>query len=239
MPITPPYDVIYPVKMVGRNYELMFSLRSLKNLPHGQVVLSGHAPPWAKNTINLTRKRNGLEDSKENCRLNLKLACQNNNLTDKVILMNDDFFIIKSISEMPMLHRGPLEEIIKSYRDRGLNSEYINGMQSTLDLLRRMGYPNPLSYEIHVPMVIDRKNFLKALAISKKIDGFGKRTIYGNMFNVEGKKAHDVKITLKNRAWNKEGRFISTDSDSFAIIFQRYFKNKLFKQESPYEYHKI
>lgn len=238
MPITTAYDVVYPVKMVGRNYELMFSLRSLKNIPHGRVVLSGHIPPWAKNTINLPRHPKSIEDSKEGSRRNLQTACKWEGLTDKFILMNDDFFIMRPLDKIPMLHRGPLEEIIASYRDRGINTSYVDGMEATLKLLKGMGITNPLSYEIHVPMIVDKKNFLRALAISKKINGFGKRTIYGNLYKVGGNKAHDVKITLKNRAWNKQGRYISTDSDSFAIIFQRHFK-KIFKEISIYEHHKI
>ena len=47
-------DIYYPViKSVNDNAELRFSLRSLKNIEHGNVYIVGYKPLWVKNVIHL------------------------------------------------------------------------------------------------------------------------------------------------------------------------------------------
>lgn len=42
------YDIVYFVKESAKNEELRYSLRSLKNFPHGRVWFYGYCPSFLK-----------------------------------------------------------------------------------------------------------------------------------------------------------------------------------------------
>lgn len=208
--VTP--DVIYPVR-AGVGEYLRYSLRSLANTPHGEVVLSGFAPSWSTcRQLKGTRDYNSFIDSSNN----VMRAMQDESLSDDVIWMMDDVYILRPMEEIPVLHRGELERVIKSY-GAGARSRYLMNMQRTLDLLRELGISDPLCYELHVPLVVNRhayQQMREVLPASGKLWEFSRRTLYGNLNNIGGEKSQDVKVTSKNKHV-PSGRFVSSSATSW------------------------
>ncbi|MES2630541.1 MAG: hypothetical protein V4611_01150 [Patescibacteria group bacterium] len=187
-------DVVYVVKYDPENNseELRYSLRSLKNLPHGNVVIVGEKPDWVTNVTYIPVAQT--KTKRENVTMNLLAAINSELVSDDFMLMNDDFFIMKELSEMPILNFGPLADVIAYYNHRyPEGSEYISNMTKLYNLLIERGNERPMSYELHTPMILNKKN-VQSLYTEPKEPFYQFRTYYGNFFNIGGTSVRDVKV---------------------------------------------
>ncbi|MGJ3558831.1 hypothetical protein ACR6C2_07580 [Streptomyces sp. INA 01156] len=62
-------------------------------------------------------------------------------------------------------------------------------MQETRDLLVDQGCPDPLSYELHVPLPVEKTPMLHALDTGRHLDVLHKRTAYGNLAEIGGSRS--------------------------------------------------
>lgn len=209
-------DVVYVVRPGDNNEELRYSLRSLANLPHDRVFIVGHTPPWVRNVTSLQTIQAGTKYA--NSTRNVLTACGTDEVSDPFVLMNDDFFIVRPIGEVPTLHRGPVADVVTEYRVRyrRIASQYIVGMTETRDLLLELGHTKPLSYELHVPLVVHKEAMSKAIetATVAGLEVPHKRTLYGNLAGVGGTQARDVKVIYR-AAVHVPSPFVSTSDMSF------------------------
>lgn len=239
-------DVVYVVKAEGDNDELRYSLRTLQNIPHGKVWLVGHRPRWAVNVEHLPT-RNHLPTKYQNSTANLLTACTHDDVADEVIYMNDDFFILRPLDRIPHLHMGPVENRVRYYdtkyerrpgRYRAGAGRYRDGMVQTADLLRSWGVADVLSYEVHAPMLIDRRKMAEAInraARETRIVALHKRTLYGNLYRVGGELVKDVKVLTSTHTWSERQRFVSTSNQSWKSGSVGKRIRRLFAEPSAYE----
>jgi len=207
-------DVLYPVRPSPKE-DLRYSIRTLRNVPHGNVMLVGAVPAWATClSIPKPPHRPDLRDAAAN----ILMGMQSDQLTEDVILMMDDVFILNEIPEIPTWHRGPLQKVISHYGDR--RSRYLLNMQRTLELLVSLGIPRPLCYELHIPMMVNRQAYLDMLNLIPEddtIESFSKRTLYGNIAGIGGKQVgimSDVKVTGMSPRIPRGG-FMSTSASGW------------------------
>jgi hypothetical protein len=227
-------DVVYPVREGEHNDELMYSLRSLKNIPHGKVFLVGYAPSWVRNIVHIKRDQKGFTKY-QNSTANLLAACNDPRVSDDFILMNDDFFFLKPMTEVPVRHRGPVKDVIEEYKQRyKADKKYLQGMIETYELCKAWFSNEPLSYELHIPMVINKEKFLDTWGAGKHIHPLHKRTLYGNMWQIGGEQMEDTKETFKRRDANTT-EFLSTDERSFSFLGQHRRLMRKFPQKCEYE----
>lgn len=227
-------DIIYPY-IKGDN-EIIYSLRSLKNIPHNNVYIVGDKPegidlkkvcyiPFAQTK---TKYKNTTEI--------IKLMCNNSAVSDDFILMNDDFFILKEI-------KNPVEEL-NLYRDYALkvyeyyikkygNNSYSKGILETMKLIQdKLFIENPLSYELHIPFIFNKFKFLDMFNIDgvDNISCLHKRTLYGNLYLKDSKPIKDVKIFNFNSTFiTPEQKFLSCGDMAWAnlkAVVQRIFNTK-------------
>lgn len=213
-------DVLYSVRKGNTNEELRHSLRSLRNIPHDRVFIAGYKPDWVKNVCYVKTKQ--IESKYKNVVGNLRAACQVEELSEDFILMNDDFFILRKMSEVPMFHRGPIAEVIEKKAD--IKSRWMNGMRQALPVIQSLGIETPLSYELHVPMVMNKRLFLGMLqvreALMPDVEAFQKRSLYGNLYQLGGERMDDVKVLGNGRKFALENwTFASTHEGSFRSGF--------------------
>src|SRR5690606_31556781 len=178
-------DLVYVVRPGETNEELRYSLRSVaEHLPHRQVWLAGHCPRWARNVGHIPVEQAGTKY--QNSTRNLRAAAEHPGVADVFLLMNDDFFVMKPVPRMPVLHRGPVDRVEAYYasRARGL---YLRGRRETRDLLASLGHHRPLSYELHVPMPMRKSRVLEVLDIGRDLEVLHKRTLYGNLYGIGGR----------------------------------------------------
>lgn len=224
-------DCVY-ICRPGDNEELRYSIRSVvKNLPYDRLWLAGYKPSWYVGDF---LEVNNTTTKFENIRLTLKSVAENNNISDNFILMNDDFFILKPVQSVEILHGGLLIDKINRYKKLVGNNRYVSILDKTYKFLINEGIENPLDYDIHTPIPMNKSNLLKV--INRK---HFPRSLYGNVFNIGGKYMEDVKLypdgsKLKNNI-NNDTTYISTQDNSFDSLCNDLLYN-LFDQPTKYEH---
>jgi hypothetical protein len=191
-------DLVYIVKASEANEELRHSLRAAaENIPHRRVWVVGYKPRWLAPAVGYvpTLQRGPKHHNTWN---NWTAAAGHAEISAEFVLMNDDFFAMAPMTDVPALHRGTVEEALAWYRAHRLTS-HSNRMSYTLQALRRAGVDGPMySYELHTPMVVARDYLLAGIdelrAMGLQGHSVAKRTWYGNTARVGGERARDVKV---------------------------------------------
>jgi hypothetical protein len=201
-----------------RSEELRYSLRSVEaNLPHDGVWIFGYAPTWVdRDQVQVVAVPTvGRVGASAATTANLRAACAHPDMPDHFVLMNDDFFVTRPITGVPMLHRGPLADEIDRLGRRPdcLESAWYRLHCNTARLLAALGYDRPLSYELHVPMIVNRRVMAAALDAAAG-HAVCKRTVYGNLADCGGVLAEDVKVRQPQEPI-PDGPFVSTWEGSF------------------------
>ena len=233
-------DILYLVKECDTNEELVYSLRSLVNLPHNRVFFVGGCPKGLQDIIHIPVKQ--AADKYQNSLDNLITACKDERLSNDFILMNDDFFILKKINDLQELNlnRGKVEVVYNWYMRRYPNETiYMNGMRQTLQYLQSLGVKNPLSFELHFPMLMNKENILKMFKLKgiEKLSLIHKRTLYGNLYIGDSKFNEDNKILGDNKAFvpgeQQDKKFLSCSDKGWQKI-KKFISDK-FSTPSIYE----
>lgn len=208
---TPP-DVVYVVKEDERNPELRHSLRSLANLPHGRVWIAGYKPSWVTDDVGVIPVRQRGTKWANSSR-NMIAACEHPDVSAEFSYMNDDFFVMYPIPEVPVLNRGRAADVLGATP----GSRYRRGGYATTEWLRRQGVADPLSYELHLPMTIHKDRMREVIdrGVADRVHPFHKRTAYGNLQQLGGDSVADCKIADRI-AIPGYGPFSSTSPEAFA-----------------------
>ena len=151
-------------------------------------------------------------------------------------MFNDDFFIMRPTDRIETLYRDSLENHIKILEAAYSNkpSEYSKLLRRSMKQLNELGY-STLSYELHTPFIFNKEKMLKI--ITEHPDWRATRTMYGNVYNIGGKKSSDVKIfSSKTELGYKNLRFLSTDDSVISVNndIWRYIRSQ-FKGKSEFE----
>lgn len=202
-------DIVIPVRIGDANEQLRYALRSLEaNLPHRRVVIAGNKPSWVQNVLHVPTRQG--RSKYRNSTANLEAACQHPQVSDDFIFANDDFFVMHPLEQVLALHRGPAVAVEQYYESRSYGSRYLRGLRATCDLLVQLGYPDPVSYELHVPMPMNKRQFLEVLEVGRHIPVLHKRTLYGNLAELGGERLRDPKLIAKDARARDDWTFVST-----------------------------
>ena len=224
-------DVVYLCRE-GENEELRYSLRSLRNLPHERAWIFGGAPEWLRGAELVPVDQHASKYRVTSAAM--RAACLHPDVSDPFVLMNDDFFIMEPLAEVPALNRGPVDDVAAEYERRVGASPYLEGMLATRDLLHEFGCEDPLSYELHVPLPVRKAEMLEALDVGEAA-GIGvlhKRTLYGNLAKLGGATIADVKLCRRRQAVPK-GPWLSTLDATFPAALPVLARR--FPKPSPFE----
>lgn len=230
------HDIVYFVKNERRNPELRYSLRSVEeNVEYRKVWFYGGCPEgivpdeWIRVDQTAPKKWQRVRDM-------LKMACENDDITDQFWLFNDDFFILKPLDETACYYDGTLTSKIEETEKRhGGPSEWTRNMRRLRRLLQDEGLPE-LCYAVHRPMLVDRA---KALVVLEKFpDEPMFRALYGNYYELGGIDSPDVKIS-----YNINGiadqlpdmDMVSTSDESFKRLYVGRWLRERFSVNSRFE----
>jgi hypothetical protein len=190
-------DVVYPVRDGDANDELRWSLRCLEaNYPHGQVWVVGYKPNWLINVQFI--KGNLSRHAGANVYHNVLKAAQCRDISSEFVVMNDDFFITKPLDEIPILYRSTLREHLRlPSLMRSQSTPWTRSIRTTLIALQALGYIDPISYELHVPMHANREAMADTLSRFTHITPDAPpqwRSLYGNINAIGGEVGGDCKV---------------------------------------------
>lgn len=228
-------DVVYFVRE-GENEELRYSLRSVeKNLPHRKVWIIGGKPADIEpdEFIRIPQDEPG-KTKWDKVRANLELVATHDGITEDFILMNDDFFINKPTEELPPAYRGTLRQHYEAIeRQHHGTTAYTIELRRTERALENAG-KTTLSYELHIPIIINRKKLLET--VLEFPNSHGTRTLYGNRNRIGGEQKKDVKIyTHSTIVPDDTWQFISSDDSTWGDTELTRYIQQHFQEKSRWE----
>lgn len=234
----PGMDAVYIVKASEKNEELRHSLRSLTNLPHRRVWLVGYKPRWVRGVEYVPTVQHGPKHA--NTWRNWQAMAATAEISDRFVLFNDDFYITRPVEGIPALHRGSLVEMIDWYARHRLTA-CRQRADYTRRVLGRSGRTDGLlSYELHVPMLVERPALAEAFGWlnhnrSAPLEHLSKRTFYGNWARTGGTETLDVKVMRSDGALPPTDLpFLSTSPHSWAGLAGGWVR-RMFDVPSVYE----
>jgi len=217
---TPP-DVVYRVRPGDTNDELRYSLRSLANIPHGKVWIVGHKPTWTTGIGHLPGDRHTTKWA--NAFDGILRACQDPRISPTFILMDDDMMILQPVTTITPWHYCSLDQHIEqAQQGRGHGPGWITSLTNTSDYLHAHGCTNPISWEIHVPFLIDRATsapLLEAAAHHSWPIPPQARTVIANLTGRTGQWRQDVKIRPPHLAFAPD--LLSTSDSTIDLARER------------------
>jgi hypothetical protein len=220
-------DYVYICRS-GDNEELRYSIRSVvKNMPQGNIWLIGNKPDWYIGNFIPVDDIGGKFTNITNA---ISIAANSDQISDDFVLMHDDFFAIKPVKNIPIMHNGLLLDKIKEYQELDPGSRYAAILSKAYAYLRRRGIRNPLDYDIHVPMIMNKNNLKNVVNKTN-----APMSVYGNIFNIGGEQVTDVKIYTKfnklhdrsHDVINSDFPFVSCEDKSFAHLHRSILREML------------
>jgi hypothetical protein len=202
------YDIVIPYRE-NKSQELAYCYKSIvKNLPYNSIHIIGEGltgvdwkrHPW----VNRPSAQMNVESK-------IVQACEELITTDHFYLFNDDFFVLEKIDRVPTKYRETLKESIDK---RKYYDTYTISLINTYEYLRANGIDEPISYELHMPMLFNTKKRLEYFDKTKQIwrrKDLLMRSVYGNLEGIGGEYMADV----KNPTNYKDKIFLSTSDNSF------------------------
>lgn len=203
-------EVVYPYKAVPGDWALRYSLRSLANLEHSRVIVSGDMPRSIVGGGFYCNRVATCPDRWRSSLNNIESAARDLVQGEKFVVMNDDIFLLEPW-DFRHENRGTIAEYLESGSGRG---EYRQRVRDTFDILRGMGIAEPIFYGLHTPTVYERAKLLDLVA-DLRGRAYLLRTVYHNLFPSPSVRAKDVKI----REWTgreAEGLSVLSITDGLA-----------------------
>lgn len=230
-------DVVYMVRQ-GREYEeLRYSLRSLQHIPHGRVWIYGARPRWLSDQVIHVHVPQGPVKHVNTARILAEIA-RNRDLSPIWYWWHDDMYVLEPIAEIPRSYRCTWQEWVTIC---GRGSWSPAKIRATEEILAAHGKPCELSYELHVPMVVDRDAMRDMVEAVLTYDPDAlvrcqKRSLYGNWVGYGGERADDVKFRrLGTVEPIPSGPFASSDDFAFDHSAAGIAVQDRFPVPGPYE----
>ncbi len=195
--------------------ELRHSLRSLANLRQvDRVAVSGLHPEWLADDVLRVTPAPHPPGKFQSAWANLVAAVNDPRVSDEFVLMNDDFFVLEPVDDLPVLARCRWSEWHPTMSRGGARR------RNTAAALALLGVDPVLTYEGHRPLVVDKRVMRDVIpavdAQNQRAAPVWVRTVYGNAaYGGRGEVVGDAKI-YRHRDMPAEGQaFVSTSDQAW------------------------
>ena len=227
------HDIIYILRNDIEPQELRYSLRSLKNFPHGKVWFFGGEPAYLKPDRQVYIAQRGATPW-ERSTFTIQAICNSDKTPEEFWLFNDDFFIMKPLKDLGPRYNGDLWKHAAHIEQRhgGRISAYTAQLRRTAEALESAGFQTR-TYAMHIPMLINKENALETLARFPHVPMF--RSLYGNMHDIGGENMPDVKIATITEKPAEDAELLSTADNSWIVGEVGRFIRERFPEPCEYE----
>lgn len=229
-------DVVFVVHEHVRRPELQYALRSWSLVPHSQVWFVGGLPDWVRNVNHVP-----FPDSEKWRNISDKFRSLHflDGLADWFYYTEDDYFILQPQERIPhYVHKQSLRERVHGLETKQVRRKPLTGwkgyLTATLDVLVEAGVEDPLSYDVHVPLLVEKAKLPVHLESRWPVSW---RSLYGNF---SGLPSQPIKTDVKSHHSAKakvaqETGFLSSAEGTFRKSGVEATLQKLFPEPSPYE----
>ena len=148
---------VYIVGGTNRTHEeLRFSLRSLANCPDiTSVWVVGQVPEWVTGVRKI--ELDPAPEKFANMRQSLTAFANTKGAPKRFYLFNEDHYIVEPIEgEIPTFHLGPAIQYITADHVWRPKNTWCHAVLKTAEWLRDEDGQEPLAYEAHTPLLLDR-----------------------------------------------------------------------------------
>jgi hypothetical protein len=209
--------------------ELRYSLRSLVANMRGldEVHVFGGRPSWLTEHVHHYPVSQGLHKHENTWKIwrQIASAARSGYLPEWFVIMNDDYFVMRPVDEVPAMHGGPLVEWAAARRQ---SKGIYDATMRTVALIESLGVPRAeqLTYELHVPFLTHGPTLAalwpdldRAARGGRMPARLIKRSLIGNLtpgMNASAEHlASDVKVFGSNDPVHS-GAYLSTSDLAFA-----------------------
>lgn len=239
-------DVVY-VLGSGSNWnnnELRFSLRSIeKNLSgYRNIYVVGEDPGFTKDVILIPYPDEiGPHNADGNIIRKVIRACNEDNLSDDFVYMNDDEYFLRPLhtSEIYPIHKGDMNTFADSYFERNYWRSRLLRTREHLNMARL----SALHFDHHAPMIFNKHRFPD---IVDRFDyasdvGLTIKSLYGNVMHPDAKPNEWEKVrifkhlTLARIQHDLSQALYLTINDFGLNNSMKYFLALTFPEPSKYE----
>lgn len=220
--------LVCPVRPGETNEPLRYMLRSVDTyLPGARVILAGHRPSWVRGVEHIPVSQERADPG--NVVGILRQVCADPVVPEEFVLVNDDFFAMVPGAPTPLLHRGPLVDLVGCWR----GGWYTAALSTTVEVLAGRGVVGALAYDrLHQPMPIVRDVLGEVLTWVEEGRPVLHRSLYGNRVG-GGVAGVDVKVR-RVRDLLPAGPWVSTSPSAWAAGPGRVLRAR-FRQVCRYE----
>lgn len=225
------YDLCYILGPEKKYEEFRFSLRSAeKNISFRSLFVVGSKPDWLTN-VNYT------ENHPEGCKAsrimqNIKLICENPDVSEKFIFMNDDYFLLRPF-DFKYWHKGTLRDRMEVLK----TGDYYRHLLATEMALKKRGF-STLQFDLHYPIIYEKKKLLEVIEMYdwNIPDGYTMKSLYCNTLGIDGEYKEDCKA-YKNENWSlwTSGKEMFSTSDTNFNKECKNFLLNLYPEPSKFE----
>lgn len=191
-------DIVYILgKDLRHDYvELRYSIRSMvKHLDKvGKLIIVGECPEYLKGAIHIPAPDQHQHNTARNIYQKILAACDDRRVSGNFMCCSDDYFLLRDFTTegFPYFYDDDLVALNKKLSPTSGYKAYI---ESTLKVLRAQSLP-VLNYNVHVPIVYNKKLFKKLMPAFdwtvKK--GYVAKSLYANAAGITGQPGRDIKI---------------------------------------------
>jgi len=232
-------DIVYILGTgsVWQDNEIRYSLRSVfKNvLDLGNIFVVGEFPGWLQGVSHIPC-RDDFGAKWRNAYMKTRAACENPNISENFLLMNDDFFILEPIKAAEYPYYYSTKILLKNSLKKARFKTTPHLTAARLPVKRK----NFLNFAVHRPVRINKKMYLEMPEPELKMLGFSPRAYYCNYYNLPGVGYRERNLQPRCREKDIEKMTKGqTDISMFSMtarspVFQNWIKRK-FPNPSAYE----
>jgi hypothetical protein len=228
-------DAVFTVRNGPISESLRYALRGLvENVDAEEVWMVGTVPSWVRKHHQIDVAQDW--DRWHNTSHSLLAICAHPDVSDPFMLWNDDFFALQPVTHLNWSH-GPLSAFPDGAK---VSREYYQGCQDVLACLRAEGFEEPLSFDIHVPLVVYKDVMAQAVRDTMRFPVPWKRSVYGNRAMRAGLidppiARPDPKIFTTEDVPGPEWDWLSTSPRAFLYGAAGDWVRERFPEPSPYE----
>jgi len=220
-------DFVY-ICREGFNEELRYSIRSvMQNFPDPNIWVVGGKPRWYIGNYIQVPQTN---DKYTNMYENWDTILRSKQIKPNFVLMNDDFYLIKPITKIPVYHGGDLLDKVQTYERLETGYGYTKKLRFTYELIKDLFADEPIDYDLHVPITFSKTKLAKIF--DKTQTDLLWRSVYGNCFAIGGEQLPDVKVytrgAMKKNSYKPTADSVWLSSDDHSFKFK--IKNIIKKQ---------
>lgn len=147
-------DVLFVVHPKPPRLEFQYALRCLDLIPHNRVWVLGGTAEWL---VNVNHLRIEHADKWQALTQVWHDIVAIDDLTSEFIYTEDDYFITKPVDDIPnYTHPKTLAERIGPGGDSRSRGAWGRSMTNTHDVLVEAGLEDPPSFDVHIPMVVEK-----------------------------------------------------------------------------------